>query len=324
LSEVLQQLGRLLAGPLEDGEGAIAVYRQAIWLDPNRIEMHASLAEFLSYRAANWDEALAHHQWVLNADPCHVGSLRVLLRVARQRENQDAIATGLGIARALGIASPIDLEDAEALDTTPRYSGNRELSDPLWETLRKFINGAASEIAEALGVPESADEKDQEDPIIAFHAETLSAEARLTARGLLPLTNTELGELIVLVAAIVLDPERVRGDGNLVNALSSSIKRRQRRKLRNYLEDESMDSISSVDFAAWREGVRALASAIAIDDTEIDLRDALISLASDATDAEGAPAEDQAPCPDISAWAARSPEARALLRLAIRSWLGQL
>jgi hypothetical protein len=293
-------------------------------LDPDRIEMHASLAEFLSNRAEDWEEALAHHQWVLNADPCHLGSLRVLLRVARQRENQGAIATGLGIARALGIASPIDLEDAEALDTAPCYSANRELSDPLWETLRKFINEAASEIAESLGVPESTDENSPEDPVAAFHAETLFAEARLTARGLIPLTNTELSELIVLVSAIVLDPERVRGDGKLVNALSTSIKRRQRRKLRNHLKNESMDSIDSVDFAAWREEVRALASAIAIDDSEIDLRDALISLASDATDTQGAPAEDQAPCPDITAWAARSPEARALLRLAIRSWLGQM
>jgi len=36
LSEVLQQLGRLLAGPLEDADGAIAAYRQAVELDPDR------------------------------------------------------------------------------------------------------------------------------------------------------------------------------------------------------------------------------------------------------------------------------------------------
>jgi len=263
----------------------------------------------------------------LNADPCHLGSLRVLLRVSRERLDPEAIVTGLGIARALGIASPIDLEDVEAIDVEPCYGGKRQLSDPLWEKLRQLVQEAAPEIAATLDTPDAADEETPSDPIAAFHAEALAAEGQLTARALLPLTNAEHRELIVLLAALVLDPERVRGDGHLVNAISSAIKRRQRRKLRKHFKDTSMesteiiDAIDAVDFEAWREEVRALAGAVVIDEGNIDLRDALIALSSESSDAAS---EDQAPSPDLTAWVAQSPKARALLRQATRSWLNQL
>jgi tetratricopeptide (TPR) repeat protein len=319
LSEVLQQLGRLLAGPLEDPESAIGVYRESITLDPERIEMHAALAEFLSHRPGDWEEALAHHQWVLNTEPTHLRSLRVLMRVTRERGNPEAIATGLGIMRALGIASPAELE--EEMTASPRYSGTAELSKPRWETLRRVANESAQEIALALDSPDSETGDAPTDPVAAFHGEALSAEGRLTAPALLPLTTRELRELMLLIAALALDPERVSGDGSLVNEISSAVKRRLRRRLRLLLKGESMDSLERVDFDAWRNEIRAMAGSIAVDETGIDLRSALIALTGDGSDGS---CEEPAPSTDLTAWVTARPAASDLLRQSIRSWLSQL
>jgi tetratricopeptide (TPR) repeat protein len=319
LAEVLQQLGRLLAGPLEDPEGAIAVYREAIKLDPDRIEMHAALAEFLSHRPGDWEEALTHHRWVLNAEPTHLGSLRVLMRVSRERGNPQAIATGLGIVSALGIASPAELE--EELTAKPCYGGIRELSNPRWEKLRVLANDSAQEIASALDSPDSDTGDAREDPLAAFHGKALAAEGRLTAPALLPLTTRELRELMMLIAALSIDPGRVSGDGSLVNAISSAVKRRLRRRLRIHLKGESMDSLDRVDFDAWRNEVRAMASAIAVDETGIDLRTALTELTRDSSDVSS---DKVTPPANLTAWAAARPATSALLRQAIRSWLSQL
>src|SRR5262249_60708034 len=50
LAQALHQQGRLLAGPLEDVEGAIAAYERAIELDPETTELRPALASLLSYR----------------------------------------------------------------------------------------------------------------------------------------------------------------------------------------------------------------------------------------------------------------------------------
>jgi tetratricopeptide (TPR) repeat protein len=322
LSKVLQQLGRLLAGPLEDPEGAITAYRQGVILNPDRIEMHASLAEFLSHRPECWKEAVSHYERVLDDDPCHVGSLRTLLRVARERENHGAVATGLGIVRALGVASPSDREDAQRDSAVrPHYGGNGELSKPLWEKLRKMVNESASELAAALETPDPSVGDMPDDPIAAFHAEALSAEGRLTAPAILPVATRELGDLVGLIAALALDLERTRGDGHLVNTVSSAIKRRLRRRLRRHLDDHSMDAIDQIDFEDWRGEVRAVAAAIAVDKTGIDLRTALIALARDASEHRSEEISEYA---DLTAWVAERPAANALLRHAIRSWLRQL
>ena len=322
LSEILQQLGRLLAGPLEDPEGAITAYRQGVLLNPNRIEMHASLAEFLSHRLADWHEALRHYERVLNADPCHAGSLRTLLRVARERGNREAAATGMGIVRALGIASPSDGDASiEGSGIRPHYSGSGELSTPLWENLRRMINESASELATALDTSDPTVGDKPDDPIAAFHAEALAAEGRLTAPALLPVSTQDLRDLIVLVAGLALDLDGAHGDGRIVNAVSSAIKRRLRRRLRQHLKDASIDQIEGVDFEAWRGEVRALAAALAIDETGIDLRTALIALARDAA---GHRTEEISEKAELTAWVNERPAANALLRQAIRSWLRQL
>jgi tetratricopeptide (TPR) repeat protein len=322
LSEVLQQLGRLLAGPLEDPDGAITAYRQGVILNPDRIEMHASLAEFLSHRPADWQEALTHYEQVLNDNPCHVGSLRTLLRVAREHGNREAAATGAGIAHALGIASPGDCEAfTEDAAVKPYYSGNGELSKPLWEKLRRMVNESASELATALDTSDPKVGETPNDPVAAFHAEALAAEGRLTASALLPVSTQELGDLVVLIAGLALDLEGAHGDGRVVNAVSTAIKRRLRRRLRRHLKDNSIEQIEQIDFEDWRSEVRALAAAVAIDETGIDLRTALIALARDASEHRTEEISEKA---DLTAWVAERPAANALLRQAIGSWLRQL
>jgi hypothetical protein len=131
----------------------------------------------------------------------------------------------------------------------------------------------------------------------------------------------ELGDLVGLIAALALDLERTRGDGHLVNTVSSAIKRRLRRRLRRHLDDHSMDAIDQIDFEDWRGEVRAVAAAIAVDKTGIDLRTALIALARDASEHRSEEISENA---DLTAWVAERPAANALLRHAIRSWLRQL
>ena len=71
---------------------------------------------------------------------------------------------------------------------------------------------------------------------------------------------------------------------------------------------------------AWRSDLRGLAAAVALDDTELDLRAALVLLALDSADA-GDAARVEA---DVSELVAAAPEARALLHRAVHAWLVEL
>ena len=82
-----------------------------------------------------------------------------------------------------------------------------------------------------------------------------------------------------------------------------------------------MDAIDQIDFEEWRGEVRAVAAAMAVDETGIDLRTALIALARDASEHRDEKISDNA---DLTAWVTERPAANALLRQAIRSWLRQL
>jgi hypothetical protein len=184
-----------------------------------------------------------------------------------------------------------------------------------------MVNESASELATALDTPDPGVGDTPDDPIAAFHAEALAAEGRLTAPALLPVATRELSDLVALIATLALDLERARGDGHIVNAVSSALKRRLLRRLRRHLNDDSMDEIDQIDFEDWRGEVRALAAAIAVDETGIDLRTALIALARNASEHH---AEEISEYADLTAWVAERPAANALLRQAIRSWLRQL
>jgi hypothetical protein len=64
-----------------------------------------------------------------------------------------------------------------------------------------------------------------------------------------------------------------------------------------------------------------MASAIAVDETGIDLRTALTELTRDSSDVSS---DKVTPPANLTAWAAARPATSALLRQAIRSWLSQL
>jgi len=320
LADVLQQLGRLLAGPLEDVEGAIAAYRHAVELDPERVDTRAALAEFLSHRAADCDEALSHHRALLESDPTHATSLRVLMRIARERDNPSAVAGGLEVLRALGIASPHEREE-EPPGTPPTFAGDRTLVNPVWEKLRLISHEAAREISSALESAELVTAPVAEDSASAFRSATLAAEAKLTASALLPLTVPELAEVLKLVVALTLDPDEVQGDGRLVNAVSSALRRRTRRRLRRILEDTSLEEVAQVDFGAWRNEVRALAAAVALDETGGDLRTALTVLIGEDSDNASFELPEDA---DMTPYVAAYSQPRALLRRVVRTWLESL
>jgi len=129
-----------------------------------------------------------------------------------------------------------------------------------------------------------------------------------------------LGEVLSLVATLALEIESIRASGRHVNALSAALGRRSRRALRRLLEGVDAQALAGVDFAAWRSELRALAAAVALDETGADLRTALVALAAETSEGvaelpEGA---------DLSPLVAASPEARSLVRRAIRAWIARL
>jgi hypothetical protein len=120
---------------------------------------------------------------------------------------------------------------------------------------------------------------------------------------------------------VVLDPDGVHGDGKRVNALSSAITRRTRRKLKKLLEGTPLRSILDTDFAAWLRELRTFAAGAVLASGTGDLRTALCALVHE--DGAGPPLESR-PGDDISARVAASPLALALLRRIVRIWLQRL
>jgi tetratricopeptide (TPR) repeat protein len=320
LTEVLEQLGRLLAGPLEDVDGAIAVYQRSLEVEPERWETRATLAELLSHRPDDWQAALAHHRVLLDADPTRAASLRGVLRIAQNRGDDAAVTNGRAILRALGVDSPGEWEQAPvALSLS--VAARRALGDPLQEKLRRIASAAADEIAEALGASARPGAALSGDPTGSFRAAAFAAEGLLTAPALLPLPDSELGEVLTVVATLALESGQTRGGGQLVNAMSAALGRRARRRLRRLLAGTSLDAIAQVDFAAWRSEVRALAAAIALDGSGGDLRTALVALLCEAS--ESSP-HDLPPSADLTPLVAACPEARALLHRSVCTWMESL
>ena len=318
----LHQLGRLLAGPLEDVEGAIEVYRDALARDGSLGEAQEALADLLVHRPAHWDEAIARHRDILAEQPARLASLRGLLRIARGREKADATACGLSILRALGSATPNERIEAPA--RPPRtLPGKPALTDPVHEAVRKAAVEAASEIAQALGVGNTPVGGDPEasDATSRFRSLATEAERRLAAAALVPLPTSEVGETLVLLAELATEVESLSGDGNLVNALSAALPRRARRRVRKALGDVDAEQIATIDWEAWRTELRGLAAAAALADGDEELRTAFLA-SLQGEDADGT--RDLAPESDIRERVAACGETRALLRHVTAAWLGAL
>jgi tetratricopeptide (TPR) repeat protein len=315
---IQHQLGRLLAGPLENLEGALAAYRAALAADPELGEAREALADLLVHRPALWEEAIVRHRELLAIDPVRVTSLRALLRIARARGHDLAVASALALLRALGLATAEERQAATTqlpipLEVKPRFS------NPIWETARLLTREAAEEIGQALGVGTSApaDSQGLADPVARFRAEVTAAEAALSAAALVPLGVEELGQTITLVAQLTAEAEGVSGDGNVVNALAGALQRRTRKRLKKVLGETPAHSIAAIDFAAWRAELRGLASVAALASSGAELRTAFLAWVA-TEDPEGARQlrADGELCSRIAA----IPEARALLTRLIETW----
>jgi hypothetical protein len=316
LADVLTQLARLRAGPLEDLEGAIASYRSAVDADPERVEARAALAEFLSHRAPDRDEAWQHLHRVLSERPTHTPSLRVALRMLRDEGRTAEAARCAAILTALGESPP----DAPA-DAAPTFATAQQLDDPLGERIRQIAQIAAEDLGTALETPTFARAETSDDPAVRFRDARMQAEASLTAPALIPLDESTLRETITLVAALALEPEQVHGDGQLVNALSGAIRRRTRKRLQRELRDVSRADVAAFDYGAWRSDVQALAALDAVGSSGCDLRTALLALVE--TDASHRVGDVPAPA-DWQALIEADPRARALLRRVVHDWLASI
>jgi len=315
---VHHQLGRLLAGPLESLDAALEAYRAAVADDPRLLEAREALADLLVHRPALWDEAVARHSDLLRENPLRVASLRALVRIARARGHDLAVAGGLTLLRALGIATSEERSEAAArfpipLERRPRFA------NPVWETARALAHEAAEELGSALGVGRAAppDPRGLTDPVARFRAEVTAAEAALTAPALVPLSVSELGEHLTLIAELTAEAEGVSGDGHVVNALVDALGRRGRKRLKRVLGETPPEAIAAIDFAAWRAELRGLASALALAGSSVDLRTAFLAWVAD--DSEGARALGAEA--SLAARIAASPEARALLGGLVEAWI---
>jgi Tfp pilus assembly protein PilF len=315
---VHHQLGRLLAGPLESLDAALDAYRAAVADDPQLTEAQEALADLLVHRPALWEEAIARHRELLARNPLRLPSLRALLRIARARGHDLAVAAGLALLRALGLATPDERSEAAARFPLPLERGPR-FSNPVWETARVLAQEAAEELGIALGVGRAAppDPRGLIDPVARFRAEVTAAEAALTAPALVPLSVAELGEHLTLVAELTAEAEGVSGDGRVVNALVDALGRRGRKRLKKVLGETPAEAIAAIDFAAWRAELRGLASVAALAGSSADLRTAFLAWVADDSEAARSLATDS----NLSERAAASPEARALLRQLIEAWI---
>ena len=314
------QLGRLRAGPLEDLEGAIRVYRRAVELRPQDLDLRTTLADLLGHRPDDRAEALAHHRQALEAYPVHLPSLRAGLRAALESGNDAAAGNGLVLMRALGVATPEEVEAApERL--TLQLAAAGVLDDPLSETLRQAVLKVSRELASALAAPEAQSPIGAEGAIASFRAAALEAEAALTAPGLLPLPTEELGELLTFVAALALEVDETPGSGSTLNAVSAELGRRARRRVRRVLEGRSFAEIRELDFAAWRREVRVLAAARAVDEAGCDLRTALLARIGEHSEHS---VEEIGETADLTPLVAACPEALSLVRRAVRAWLQEV
>lgn len=319
-ARVLLQLGRLRAGPLEDIDGATTAYRRALALAPELGEAEEALAGLLTHRPDAWDEAVERHVQLLAVEPARVASIRDLVRIARGRKASDAEPGGLAILRALGAASPEERSAAPA--RLPfRVASAPALSDPVFEAVRRAVCEAAPALAEAMGASRQAGIPASEDPLSRFRHARLAAEGELSAPALVPLPARELKQVLHILIRLAHEQETIQGDGHLVNALSSALGRRQRRRLRRAFGELAPARLEAVEAEAWRSELRALADAVALDRTGGDLRHALCALLADASAAEvrGLPPE-----ADLTPWLAEPSDARRLIERVVRVWTARV
>jgi tetratricopeptide (TPR) repeat protein len=309
LASIHLERGRLLAGPLEDVEAAVAEYERALVLDPTRSEARAKLAWLLAQVPGRRPEAVVAQGELLRLRPADPEALRALLRVASEDGSADAAAAGGSILRALGVASEAEgrLAACTARADLTSLAQPSRLEDPRDEQLRTAIC-ELREAFEALPTtpPEASSRVDR----------TLAEiRAELAAPGLDGLGDDDLRAALIGAAALALDPLSPHAETEIAARLDAAVGRRALRRARTLLEPLTLESLSQIDAAAWRDELRGLAAAVALDRNECDLREALVSLIG-----HHRPEAQPGDWGDLCALVDASPSARALLTRVVSRW----
>jgi tRNA dimethylallyltransferase len=228
---------------------------------------------------ARWDEACRRHRELLELAPTRVASIRALARIAQGRQDEEAASNGVALLRALGVASA---EERDAAPARLRLSvGGASALEPVgFERVRAALREVANELGDALESGPAA--ASAETPRARFRELALRAEGELCAPAIVTLDAAGIREVAIVLSGLVHDRDAVAGGGDLVNRLSSALGWRARRRLAKRFAEVTPEEVADLDFRAFREELRALAHATALDASGGDLRGALVALLEDA------------------------------------------
>jgi tetratricopeptide (TPR) repeat protein len=322
LAEAHYKRARLLAGPLEDMQGAIQCFERALEVAPDHPKAREPLASLLAVMPERWKEAIVHHAALLEERPTRSGSFRALVQIAQRRGRTETARFGLAILRAIGSASPGESSEAPALLPRPIVSVPA-LEDPIGEIARRLLQQAAEGLEQVLGAPEESNDGD-------FPSLLRQAEREVCAAGLERLSDPELEGLLGTVAALALGegPESEGPESGLApdvaRGLERALGRWSRRKLRRTLDGTSAQQIAAIDVASWRVAVAGLAAAVAVDRNQGDLRTALVALCGHAGGWASGDGEAPGERIDLCTRIAGSPFANELVRRVAASWCQEL
>lgn len=298
-AELCLELGRLLSGPLEDVRGALDAFDRAHALAPARLDVREARAALLAHLPERRSEALEDLAAVLDASPLRVEALRRAARLLAAGGDEPGAARGLALLRALGAASPLEMETAPShMDLASVVA--LPLLDAPGEALREAV-AALAPLADPAAVapvgpePEIASTSDAEEVPAARDAWRSAARDLVGAPDLLEL-----------------EPFRLRGalEVMLTKARAGQLGRKGSRAVRR-LDPNVLDRL---DLAAWRAALRTSAWARVVDLLGGDLRAVLAAIAAE----RGAPLDEGA---DLTVWLGEAPEALALVRALERTWL---
>jgi len=313
-SEAYLELGRLLAGPLEDIPGAVEAYRRARELAPGRDDVRESLADLLAQFPASSREATAEHVTLLRAQPLRIRSLRALIGIAERDGKRTSARRGMALLGALGVLSVYEREDGES-HIEWRIGRQRPQLTELGAALQKGVQAASPFWAELLPEFEEPGERKQDvtPPLAALREAYLAAEAELLAPGWFALRGEALLEALRLVIRSGSDesaPEPLLQAGNRV-----------RRRLRKAVGDFDLAVLEEFDAARWQQALAIQALAVAVDASGGDLRSGLqFALAAQN---EGASLRYEADV-DLTPWVPESAAAVGLYERALNLWLDAL
>ena len=277
LAHIYLERGRLLSGPLEDFDQAVAAYQSALALQPEMGVARASLARLLLHAPERWRESLALHREILASSPTTADSLRAIGQIAKERGESEVEDGAITVLRALGLASP--QEEASA-PTTLRFpiDAGPQMVDPEAERLRRLAHQMREELSAVLA-GSGAGRPDDEDPQIADAIRQIgSIEDELCAPGLARLETGERATLFSTLVALSLDPGGTGHESQFRTELEESLGRWTRRKIRRSVEETTLREIEALDHQAWGDDLRAMAAARSVDRHGGDLRCVLRAL----------------------------------------------